>query len=420
VLLEVPLELLFSLPAMLLCLSGVYAVFTLMLAAAVIRYPRITYLRLWFGVFLFGAAGGGLMALRGELPAYATDYIGLGLIVAGIGFVWLGMRSFFNRYAPYFLLVMIVLGVVPLGYALEGSQELAALARTVYALAVAALFYLLTAWELRRSIKEEGLPSAFAASAVYRSFGIMHLLVLPLPFIFPVQFDGLVPDSIWLSGLVFLSLLHTIAAVFLGIVLSNERMAKAMRKLADTDELTGLANRRSFLRQVEKSLATGAGGTLLIADIDHFKQINDRYGHQGGDAVLQGFAVLLQQLAGERFVAARIGGEEFGIFLPGLSGPHLDLLAAQLCRAAALLQTEHAGEVIPVTISAGLAGRSSSVSYEQLFGEADKALYLAKRSGRNCFRRLPAASPADEGIASGKDELATGTVERAFAKRKTA
>lgn len=385
------MELLFSLPAMLLCLSGVYAVFTLMLAAAVIRYPRIIHLRLWLAVFLLASAGGGLMALRGELPPYATDYIGLGMLVAGIGFVWLGMRAFFNRYVPYVLAVIVAAGVVPLGHAVEGNQDVAALARTVYILAAAALFYLLTAWELRRSIKEEGLPSASAASAVYRSFGTLHLLAIPLPFLFPVDYDALVPASTWLSGFVLLSLLHTIAAVFLGIVLSNERMAKAMRKLADTDELTGLANRRSFLRQVEKFLAAGAGGTLLIADIDHFKQINDRYGHQGGDAVLQRFAELLQQLAGERFVAARIGGEEFGIFLPGLAGPHLDLLAAQLCRAAALLQTEHAGEVIPVTISAGLAGRSSSVTYQQLFAEADRALYLAKRSGRNCFRRLPDA-----------------------------
>lgn len=387
------MELLFSVPAMLLGLSGVYAVFTLMLAVAVIRYPRITYLRLWFAVFLLTSAGAGCMALRGSLPPHVTDYLGLGVIVAGIGFVWLGMRSFFSRHVPYVLPLMVALGVVPLGYALDGSQDVAALARTVYALSAAGLFYLLTGWELQRSIKDEGLPSAPAASAVYRSFGIMHLLAVPLPFVFPIRFDGLVPSSSWLFVLIFLSLLHTIAAVFLGIVLSNERMAKAMRKLAETDELTGLANRRSFLRQVDQALATGAGGTLLIADIDHFKQINDRYGHQGGDAVLQRFAELLQQLAGERFVAARIGGEEFGIFLPGLAGPHLDLLAGQLCRAAALLQTEHAGEVIPVTISAGLAGRSSPVPYEQLFAEADRALYLAKRSGRNCFRRLPDALP---------------------------
>lgn len=388
--LEVPLELLFSVPAILLGLSGVYAVFTLTLAAAVVRYPGSTYLRLWFAVFLLASAGSTCIALRGTVPLAVSDDVGFGLFIIALGFVWLGMRSFFGRHVPYLLPVMAALGVVPLSHALDESQDLAALWRIVYALAIAGLFYLLTASELRRSIREEGLPSARAAAGVYTSLSFVHLAALPLPFLFPVRFDGLIPSSDWLFGLIFLSLMHTVAAVFLGIVLSNERMAKAMRHLADTDELTGLPNRRAFLRQVEQSLATGSGGTLLIADVDHFKQINDRHGHQCGDAVLKNFAAMLEQLAGERLFAARIGGEEFGIFLPGLTGPHLDLLAAQLCRAAAVLQMEHAGKVIPVTISTGVADTSgSNASYEQLFAEADRALYLAKRSGRNCFRRLP-------------------------------
>ncbi len=380
-------------PAMLLGLSGVYAVFMLTLVAAVVRYPGSTYLRLWLAVFLLASAGSTCMALRGTVPLAVSDNVGFGLFVTALGFVWLGMRSFFGRHVPYLLSVLAAIGIVPLSRALDESQDIAALWRMVYALAIAGLFFLLTASELRRSIREEGLPSARAAAAVYTSFAIVHLAALPLPFLFPVRFDGLIPSSDWFFGLLFLSLMHTVAAVFLGIVLSNERMAEAMRHLADTDELTGLPNRRAFLRQVEQSLATGGGGTLLIADVDHFKQINDRHGHQCGDAVLQNFAAMLEQLAGDRLFAARIGGEEFGIFLPGLTGPHLDMLAAQLCRAAAVLQMEHAGKAVPITISTGVADTSgSNSSYEQLFAEADRALYLAKRSGRNCFRRLPQIS----------------------------
>ncbi|CUA91718.1 diguanylate cyclase (GGDEF) domain [Pannonibacter indicus] len=310
------MELLFSVPAILLGLSGVYAVFTLTLAAAVVRYPGSTYLRLWFAVFLLASAGSTSIALRGTVPLALSDNVGFGLFITALGFVWLGMRSFFGRHVPYLLPVMAALGVVPLSHFLDESQELAALWRLVYAFASAGFFFLLTASELRCSIRDEGLPSARAAAGIYTSFSFVHLAALPLPFLFPVRFDGLIPNSDWLFGLIFLSLMHTVAAVFLGIVLSNERMAKALRHLADTDELTGLPNRRAFLRQVEQSLATGSGGTLLIADVDHFKQINDRYGHQCGDAVLKSFAAMLEQLAGGGCLRPALAVRSSAFFCP--------------------------------------------------------------------------------------------------------
>ena len=155
------------------------------------------------------------------------------------------------------------------------------------------------------------------------------------------------------------------------------------------DPLTGLKNRRGLERAVEETLAQGAGLTgtaLLVADIDHFKRINDTYGHLLGDKVIRAVAQVLHSNIKGRDTSARIGGEEFAALLPGTTLDGAKALAEQI-RAGVARGRIHRGErdenIGGVTLSIGLAVADSSETLEQLFARADAALYEAKNSGRN-------------------------------------
>tara|TARA_R110000868_G_scaffold26347_8_gene101587 strand:+ start:252 stop:1613 length:1362 start_codon:yes stop_codon:yes gene_type:complete len=167
-------------------------------------------------------------------------------------------------------------------------------------------------------------------------------------------------------------------------------------EMAVTDPLTGLHNRRyiaSRLRQaVESANNGGAPVSLLIADIDHFKQINDNFGHEGGDKVLCAFADRLLVDLRALDLAARYGGEEFLIVMPGAGLAEARIAAERLRVSIASERFKLPdGKTAPVTVSIGIAQASAGESADSLLRRADEALYLAKGEGRN---RVEAASAA--------------------------
>jgi diguanylate cyclase (GGDEF)-like protein len=166
-------------------------------------------------------------------------------------------------------------------------------------------------------------------------------------------------------------------------------LAAEAQKLANTDTLTGLANRRCALdwldRLVKASEEVDEPLAALIFDIDHFKRINDTFGHKTGDDVLRRVAELARAQLRTEDLVGRIGGEEFVCILPGLTAPEARGLAERLCNAIA----EGSGSAgLPrATISVGLAARRPADTPEGLLARADAALYKAKESGRNQVRR---------------------------------
>ena len=190
-----------------------------------------------------------------------------------------------------------------------------------------------------------------------------------------------------------LILLATIAA---GSLRLFERIAEATRS-ARTDALTGLHNRRHFDEELTRVFADASRHrdetALVIADIDHFKRVNDSYGHEAGDAVLRHVSRLLQDRVRPVDVCARFGGEEIVILCPrtGLDGARL--LAERLREAIAAAPLRHDGLDISVTASFGVASHPRSVrESEALLGAADEALYAAKREGRNRVRVADASA----------------------------
>lgn len=154
-----------------------------------------------------------------------------------------------------------------------------------------------------------------------------------------------------------------------------------LRQQALFDDLTRLPNRRYFHQQL--FLERGVYHALILLDLDHFKGINDNYGHDIGDWVLQQFGELLQQHCPPEALAARIGGEEFVLLLPVANEAQLQQLASTLLAATRTIAPDPAR---PLTVSLGVGIREPKEPAVSLFKRVDQALYRAKEAGRNCYK----------------------------------
>ncbi|HXN32110.1 MAG TPA: diguanylate cyclase [Polyangiaceae bacterium] len=166
----------------------------------------------------------------------------------------------------------------------------------------------------------------------------------------------------------------------------------SLRDLANTDPLTGLANRRAIERVLHFALGTGKGVTLVLVDLDHFKQINDTFGHPAGDLVLRRVARSLHRVAPGGGLAARWGGEEFAIVAPVSDGAltcpdHAARLGERFREAVEDIVLQEIDGTPKITASVGVAewgGAGARQSSDRLIAAADAALYQSKRQGRNC------------------------------------
>jgi diguanylate cyclase (GGDEF)-like protein len=172
------------------------------------------------------------------------------------------------------------------------------------------------------------------------------------------------------------------------VALENARLHRLVERQAVTDGLTELANRRQFEQALagEISRAERFGGTLalILADLDNFKQVNDRYGHQAGDEVLRRFADVLRETVRDVDLPARYGGEEFAVLLPQTDIEGAERLAERLRQAVAERpMTTRPGSLVAVTASFGVASFPEAATPAALFAAADEALYRAKAAGKN-------------------------------------
>ncbi len=169
--------------------------------------------------------------------------------------------------------------------------------------------------------------------------------------------------------------------------LDLEEANRKLDALAQTDALTGLPNRRSFAEQADRLIVqhhrAGSVLSVVMVDVDHFKRINDEFGHHGGDVTLRAVAQALRGALREQDIVARWGGEEFIALLPDTDGPGAVHVAETLRQAVAALNVVHDTAAIRVTASFGLAVHDGKASLEATTSRADAALYRAKRDGRN-------------------------------------
>ena len=178
-----------------------------------------------------------------------------------------------------------------------------------------------------------------------------------------------------------------------------QRANQELERMGRTDGLTGLLNRRAW----EESLHTeykrvqrsGRQAVLVMFDIDHFKKVNDTYGHQAGDAVIRSVAETLTRVKRETDIAGRYGGEEFGVILLDTDLSRSNRFAERLRRAVERSVVTYDEQEIRFTISLGLAEVcSESDDYTSWLEQSDQALYAAKNAGRNCYKDYDSKSMA--------------------------
>ena len=201
-------------------------------------------------------------------------------------------------------------------------------------------------------------------------------------------------SSAWLSVLSLESFLMTIATAFILLAMSKERTELRHKTAAMIDPLTGLLNRRAFLADAEtllqQQIARDRPIGVLLIDLDHFKSINDRFGHAVGDKVLQIFARTTRAGLRQTDLVGRLGGEEFTVVLADASVDNAYLVADRLRRMFAANAAVIDGEAIHATASIGVSVIvDPRQDLAKLITLADQALYLAKARGRNRVEVAP-------------------------------
>jgi diguanylate cyclase (GGDEF)-like protein len=180
------------------------------------------------------------------------------------------------------------------------------------------------------------------------------------------------------------------------IALENAHLHGLVQRQAVTDELTGLANRRRFLAQLDAEVARSRRSrsplAIVLSDLDDFKQVNDRFGHEAGDRALRAFADILREAVRDVDVPVRLGGEEFAVLLPDTDLAGAANLAERIRAALAAAEIESGSDRIHVTASFGVSCFPVAVGAEDLLVDADRRLYDAKRRGKN---RVEVSATAD-------------------------
>jgi diguanylate cyclase (GGDEF)-like protein len=398
--------------------AGVLAGFLgLLLLLTWVSQREVRALAWWGSAYLIGAAAIALWGAPAPLIKIPPEWAEALFIIA-CGMIWSGLRLFRGRPSrPLAGLFGAALWLI-----LCRLPELAEQSSTRLGLGAAIVggFTLLIAYELAH----ERRRSLYSRSAV---------LVIPSfyagVFLMPFVLRGFVPDLFdgrWPMVLAFESIIYTVGTAFIVLMMVKDNHVSYYRKVATTDGLTGLLNRGAFLEAAPQMQVTqglrGEPVTLIMFDLDHFKSVNDRFGHATGDSVLKVFAQTALASVRATDLVARFGGEEFVAIVPeSMEGA---CTVAERLRAA----YELAGLVVDdiavgSTVSMGLATSYQAVpNIDALLLRADEALYFAKREGRNRFRCAP-EEPGSELIRAqaAARKPAEGVLRRWVARRaKTA
>ncbi|TYR31046.1 GGDEF domain-containing protein [Mesorhizobium microcysteis] len=245
-----------------------------------------------------------------------------------------------------------------------------------------AVMFVLTAWTYfgRRS---EALFSLGALAGLYFLVGLSFALCGTVLLV-EGQWRIGSPPSNWAEDInVVISVLGMTGIGALTLLLDQSRLAGTFQRAAMIDTMTGLLNRRAL--QAAHSGPFGPRKAVVLFDLDHFKQVNDLYGHATGDEVLRGFAQAFQANARNIDYAVRLGGEEFVMVTDGVSPEQARKIAERVAAAFAEITFVSArGETFQCTVSAGIAfGDDALPNLEDVMARADRALYVAKRDGRN-------------------------------------
>jgi diguanylate cyclase (GGDEF)-like protein len=343
--------------------------------------------RWWLAGTAMHGIGLGLISLRGVVP----DVFGivLGDIMAAGGFLIMleGAARFAGLNVPRWQLGGLA-GVVVIGFpAFTWIVDSAALRFAVFGVAVIIPNLLMLSY-LSVIGQRDGNPGVrLLRYTIFYFVGSLAVISVGVVLFDPDMPSVLAPNQLVAFGILSLIVVET-NLVFGFVLLSAGHSAAVLRKAALTDHLTGLPNRRAFEAMVHREFGVAEPAArqsaLAVFDVDHFKQVNDTYGHDVGDAVLQHIADVLKRAIRDTDHVARLGGEEFVALIHAGGPASVGEIAERVRQAVEDSPFELDGKVIAITISAGLVEvRGDEPCLTRLFKQADTALYEAKDAGRN-------------------------------------
>jgi len=345
------------------------------------KQEKIPALNWWGAAYLLGAASIALWTLAGSTLGAMLSLVLNAFGFVACGMVWNAARVFHGRKPN---LPGLVLGAVAWVAAVMTLQPEASAIRLTIGAGIVAIYAAMTAaelWSERRKTMQKRWPAI--------AVPVLHGFVLMLPILLGGllhRHDNAFASSVWVTVFAIELVLYAVGTVFVIFMLVSERTVTAHKTAASMDPLTGLFNRRGFAeatsRVIEREANAGRPVTVMIFDLDHFKSINDRFGHPAGDEILKLFATVVINTLRITDLSGRIGGEEFAALLP--CPLEEGVVAAERVRetfaASGIVVQEGPVET---SVSIGVAGGPAGTELEVLLAAADSALYQAKRNGRN-------------------------------------
>ena len=352
-------------------------------------------LHYWAGSLLVAAVGYVLFLLRGQIPDVWSVVWGNTLMSVMFAGLLAAVRNFQGQPMQWPVMLVPPLLVAALMQHFIGNFGLR-VACSAYLLACQALWVLWMLHTRRQSSPGRGAWLLAAGLAVEAAM----LLARGSSALASAMEGSSILHGNTVQTLTFMVAFIALLVTSMGCVfMAKDRADETNRRLAGQDALTGVANRRSIIAALERAVASALRQrqfmALMMVDIDHFKHVNDRYGHLAGDQVLRHVVALIQQRIRAQDMVGRYGGEEFLVVLPDTTLQGARALAQQLCDVVQATPCAWEGGHIPVTLSIGVYGGvlAPQDAWDLLIHAADSALYCAKAAGRNRVELAQATGP---------------------------
>jgi diguanylate cyclase (GGDEF)-like protein len=355
---------------------------------------RSGWLAWWIAPYVCGGVALALYVPRGQLPDVWSVGASNAILLAGFGFLWQGARAFERRRPLLWPIPAMAVGWLAL-CAIPGFMTVADRPLRVIVASLGTLVFLALTYRELAIGKSEKLVSRRSAMTSTFAFGVLFAVRVPLAYLAPYPFGGLPEQPLALAAFNLLVVILVAFFSILMISMTKERREAEQRNYAMSDPLTGLFNRRAFADFAERTARRRVGVrsvmSLLVLDLDHFKSINDRFGHEVGDRMLKAFTDAAEASVRPSDQLFRMGGEEFCFVLPDTSAAEAVTVAERLRQSFEAVVIETPTGPAATTVSIGIASTQYATELDVLLAAADAAVYEAKARGRN---RVVVAEPA--------------------------
>ena len=366
------------------------------------QYPNIPALAVWGVGFALGSIATTLIGARGQISDFYSIAFANALFAAAWGIMWGGVRAFVGRPVPVLAvfagaaLWIAACQVEPFYQSLNARMVLLALIVTSY--------LLLCAWEFWRS-REHASFSRWPIIVVLLVHAGAFFARIPLASAWLERPENRVLRLDWVGAVAAEVMFFVFCFAYLLGSMAHERMVLRHKADARSDELTGVANRREFFSRgenlVRRARMGGQPATLILFDLDAFKEINDTYGHPVGDRMLKAFCEVAIRSVRPSDLFARVGGEEFACLLVNTSSQEGKRIAERVRVEFAASEFEFGPTRVHATVSAGIASLEGGINLlSELILVADQALYRAKAHGGNRLEYAPGVVADDRPIAA--------------------